>query len=320
MPERCNYSQIKETYGWITEPNKKCIISPDLDGLLSSILLSNFLKWQVVGIYTVNELYLAKNHLNIQPNQGPEEIIISNNLVFVDHDIYRKDILSVGHHLLQWSENTPIPNHTEGNNSLNPNLLRKITKQEFNRKYPYGTFHFLLACFSAWGFLKDFNPDDELTTLLLHIDSSFESSIKYQDNAIDWLDWLGGSDELSPRAPICRRMLRFNPRIIIEQFKALADRFEEFGLPPRRQATFDNPSDRDKWTSITRLIEWVNRKTGWSQNIIEFPDEEFVTFRIRRESDRPNRGIFERIIEQNPFSYAIISSGDDGFNYGWLET
>lgn len=210
MIEKCNYRKIEELFPWITEHHKKCVISPDLDGLLTSILLSHFLDWHVVGIYTINDLWLSKNHIDYSSQKSSEELIVSNKLIFVDHDIYRKNIFSIGHHLLQWSDETPIPHHTINNNSLNPNLLRSITKKEFNRKYPYGTFHFLLACFSAWGFLKDFDPDDEVATLLLHIDSSFESSIKYQDNAIDWLDWLGGSEDKSPLYPICRRMLKSN--------------------------------------------------------------------------------------------------------------
>lgn len=317
MIEKCDYSKIRGLFPLITERNKKCVISPDLDGLLTSILLSHFLDWYVVGIYTINDLWLSKNHIDYSSKQSSEELIISNKLIFVDHDIYRENIFSVGHHLLQWSDETPIPQHTTNNNSLNPNLLRSITKKEFNRKYPYGTFHFLLACFSAWGFLNDFDPDDEVATLLLHIDSSFESSIKYQDNAIDWL---GGSEDKSPLYPICRRMLKFNPRIILERFKTLASQFEQFGLPPRRQATFDNPLDKDKWDAIKKMIKWFEEKTGWKSNMIEFPDEEFFKFGVKRKSDKPNKSVFENIIRKNPFSYAIIGEGDKGFNYGWLKT
>lgn len=319
MLDTCDYNQIKENFPWIIERNRLCVISPDLDGILTSILLSHFLDWQVVGMYSINDLFLLKKWLKKRRPEIAEKLIESNNLVFVDHDIYRSDILSVGHHLLQWSRDTPIPNHTEKKSSLNPNLIRCITKKEFNRKYPYGTFHFLLACFSAWKILGDFSPDDELTTLILHVDSSFESSIKYQDNALDWLNWLGGSEEKSPLYPICKRMLRFNPKVIIENFKKLACYFEEFGLRPRGQATLNNPEDKNQWNCLEKLVKWFEKKSGWKSKIPNFPNEEVLHFKVKRKSDKPNKDIFENTIRKNPFSYAIISSGEGGFNFGWIE-
>jgi hypothetical protein len=321
MQDRCDYGIIRKDYSWILEKDRKCIISPDLDGLLSSVLLSELLGWQVVGVYTLSEVYIAKQVLAKKTSlDNLKEVVAKNNFIFVDHDIYHQDIPSIGHHLLQWSQETAIPDHLEKNISLNPNLLRGITKKQFNRKYPYSTFHFLIACFNAWGLLGRFEPDDSLTTLLLHIDSSYENSIKYQDNAWDWLNWLGGSEDVkSPLYPICKRLLKYNPAVIIRQFKQLSDLFFQFGLRRRSQAAFNNPKNKKEWDSIYNLLDWFKDKTGWRANIVYLPAKETVCFKLNRKSTKPNKGNFKRVIKKNPFSYAIISSGKKGLNYNFLK-
>jgi len=301
---RCDYQAVAREYPWIRERHRRFIVSGDLDGMMSAVLLSHHPDWRLAGFYTLNDLYVAADSGDIveQVREDPERMLRRSRYVFVDHDIYRNDIPSVGHHLLQWSSRTPIPLHAGGNASLNPNLLRGVTKQKFfNRKYPFGTFHFLLACFSAWGLLEEFAPDDDLTTLLLHIDSSFENAIKYQDNALSWLDWLGGSDQGSPLYPICRRMIRFNPRKIIEQFGALAQRFAQWGLRPRRQAAFTNPTDARQWQAQRRLLEWVHLKTRWRLASECGADIRYEHFRVRRYSAKPLKRAFIETVERAVF-------------------
>jgi hypothetical protein len=320
MPERADYHHLRTLYPWIVEPDKRIVISSDLDGLMSAVLLSHVLGWEVVGVYTLNDLWVVSDAVGTEPGprKHPEALLQASGLFFVDLDINRGWARSVGHHILQWSADTPIPDHAAPQGSLNPNLLRGISFKEFDQKYPYGTFHFLLACFSAWGLLEGFRPNDELTTLLLHIDSSFENSINYQDNAIRWLDWLGGSAEESPLYPICHRMLRFNPRTIIEQFKSLADRFRSWGLSPRRQAKFSDPTDKEVWHSQQMLLAWVRQNTGWSLRSQCRPDSEYVHFTMRRESGKPTKTLFSSVMPQRPFSYAIIGSDQQGLNYNWF--
>jgi len=199
-------------------------------------------------------------------------------------------------------------------------LLRRIAyNKAFNRKYPFSTFHFLLACASAWGTLGDFHPDDEITTLLLHIDSSFVNAINYQSNALDWLDWLGGSEEKSPLYPICKRMLRFTPRIILEQFRNLDQRLSGFGMAARPSAALVRPGDKQAASAVKDFLDWLEQETGWRANLAIRGDSDIATYTLKRRSAKPLRSEFEPAIASEPFSYAILNRGEGGLNYGWLE-
>jgi hypothetical protein len=318
MPELCDYGAIRTDFSPMFGTRRKCVISGDLDGVFSAVLLGHLFEWEVVGFYTLKDLWIPPSALG-QGCKNPEFAISRANLVFVDHDIYRAEIDSVGHHLLQWSPETPIPLHKDGRGSLNPNLLRGITKKEFNRKYPFSTFHFLIACASARGLVKDFHPDDEITTLMLQIDSSFVNAINYQENALDWLQWLGGSEEQSPLYPICRRMLRFTPRTMLEQFRNLAQRFTSLGIRPRSQATLTDPTDEDQLHTLRNLTQWFEAETGWRSRFAAFDAGQLAHYAMARHSCLPRKSDFISVIQRKPFSYAIIGSGEGGLNYNWFQ-
>ncbi len=317
MPDVCDYEQVRSEFGHIFARGRRCVISTDIDGVFSAVLMSHVFDWQVVGFYTLDNLFIDRR-LSSDDAGHPESALAESNVVFVDHDIYRSNLDSVGHHVLQWSDDTPIPQHKDGRATLNPNLLRGITFRDFNRKYPFGTFHFLLACASAWGELDGFEPGEETTALLLHIDSSFVNAINYQDNALDWLKWLGGSEEDSPLYPICKRMLRWSPRRVLERFSDLAVRFESCGLRGRSQGEFKDPTLPDKWRKIDAIVKWFEEETGWQSNVQPPHPEEMIAHAMARQRCKPNRSLFEPVIARNPFSYAIIGGGDKGFNYNWF--
>lgn len=317
MPDICDYAVIRNAFSRILRPSRGCVISGDLDGVFSAVLLSHVLQWEVVGIYTLKNLWIGRQWLPKQVDE-PESAVRQADLVFLDHDIYRSNVDSIGHHLLQWSPETPIPLHTDVPRSLNPNLLRGITKKEFGRKYPFGTFHFLLACASAWGLIPDFEPDDQITSLLLHIDSSFVNAINYQDNAFDWLNWLGGSEKRSPLYPVCRRMLRFTPRMILEQSRVLAKRFKDMGIRPRSQAPLTDATDEEQMARLRALVAWFSSETGWHGRFPVIDNADLTHFAMDRRSGNPTKSLFTRVIQAEPFSYAIIGSDPKGLNYNWF--
>ena len=45
------YDNILKKYSWIIKENQKCILSPDSDGLLCGLFMSNVLNWDIVGFY-----------------------------------------------------------------------------------------------------------------------------------------------------------------------------------------------------------------------------------------------------------------------------
>ncbi len=309
-PERCDYAALKKKAGWLRRKKQAMVISPDLDGVLSALLLQHLWNWRLVGFYDASTLWLLKDFRDLEESKP----------VFVDHDIYRKHLPSVGHHMLKWSNDTAIPEFEgEDSQSLNPNLIRGFTLKEFGRKYPFGTFHFLLACFSAWGDLKDYRPSREFIPMLLDVDSSLQSAFRYERNALDWLEWLGGSDdEASPIYPLCRAIASASSKRLLRWQAQLGDQIQALGYTRHSQCKTDRPTDKEQWKRLLSLLSWLEELTGWEARFPSFPEAEVVRSDIKRASCKPTKANFVRVIDQRPFSYALISKTEQGLNYGHL--
>jgi hypothetical protein len=60
MNNQINYKEVIEKHPWIIENNHKCILSPDSDGLLCGLFMSNFFDWDIVGFYDGKVLVLKE--------------------------------------------------------------------------------------------------------------------------------------------------------------------------------------------------------------------------------------------------------------------
>lgn len=291
------------------------VISNDLDGFLSASFLSEHLNWGLVGVYTMNSLHMTDGIVEEMPNtqEELEDVLKKQKIVFVDHDINHPDILSIGHHILRWSETTPAGRHIP-ETSINPNLMRGITCKQFERKYPFATIHLLLAgAPHSHTFVNR-----RFLTLLLHTDSSLKNAFNYQSNALDWLEWLGAYEESSPLQPFCRMLHAYNPVACLKEMDALAEDFRRIGVKPKSQAQIENPSEETD--SIRRIFDYIESLTGWRCGFTE----SFTTVvRFRRLSCRTTKKNFLGVVlPAVPFSYAIISRtgfGEGGMNYNSLE-
>ena len=57
---KLNYKMLVQQYPWIVERERKCILSPDSDGLLCGLLMQYFLDWDIVGFYDGKVLILKE--------------------------------------------------------------------------------------------------------------------------------------------------------------------------------------------------------------------------------------------------------------------
>lgn len=106
-----NIKEILKRYSWLIEKNRKCIISPDADGLISGLFMSEYLGWRVVGYYDNGKnLIIDKN-------------ISARECVFLDTEIFREGIRSIGHHIIRLRERDFPGNWSKFANCLNPNVL-----------------------------------------------------------------------------------------------------------------------------------------------------------------------------------------------------
>ena len=87
---RIIYDNIIKKYPWIVKENQKCILSPDSDGLLCGLFMSNILGWEIVGFYDGKVLTLKKG----------ESV---KDCVFLDMEIFRNYVKSLGHHMVRYN-------------------------------------------------------------------------------------------------------------------------------------------------------------------------------------------------------------------------
>lgn len=168
------------SFPWLVEPGLQCVVSSDLDGLSCAMLQHHRLGWTTVGAYDGAFLTLY---------EAPADIDWTS-VVFLDVEILRGPIRSIGNHLLAADTDDVQRIRQALPNCANPNLWRGINVHaSFQQKYPFSTLPLLLAahCIADGAF----DVDDTWLALALHTDSSFTNAAKYQANALAWIDVMG---------------------------------------------------------------------------------------------------------------------------------
>ncbi len=187
----------------IFKSKKKCIINADLDGLLSGMILQEFLGWDIVGFSSC----CGKSNDELWLFDKEEDI---SECVFVDLPVYLKEYSTIDQHFIAFDKET-IEKYNNDSNKLNPNIIRervfldKNGKNQYIMKYPFGTIHFIIAVLEKIGIINDsysFNFEKELeefdlADLILRADRVIGNTVSYTQNCNDWLSWLidlGGSN------------------------------------------------------------------------------------------------------------------------------
>jgi len=147
------------------------LMGNDLDAILSAQFLHDKFGWKIVGLYDLENIWYDET-VDIRQKIRDKKIIA------IDLDIYHRSIPSLGHHILQLKPSDILSGFS---NSINPNLIRNRTKQNFRYKYPLGTIHFL-----RWLF-EDFKRSDDFEMLCWLADSTFINAQKYRENVEEWL-------------------------------------------------------------------------------------------------------------------------------------
>ncbi|MCL7411439.1 MAG: hypothetical protein P1P69_04005 [Methanosarcinaceae archaeon] len=181
-------SYYEKMFPWLWENDHDMVVHNDFDGLFSASIMSNFNNWNIIGFYDLQNVWYSKQ----------KDLDDLRNAIWVDLDISKPHIRSIGHHIqeLGGSQIAPTPKPTltptitsktmpHLERSLNPNLLQSITHSNFKRKYPLGTCHFIMA-------LKNIQVEntDLKKYLLWHPDSSWINGQKHRfyDNVEYWIE------------------------------------------------------------------------------------------------------------------------------------
>jgi len=313
-----DYDKIIQKYPWILKENINCIISPDSDGLLSALFMSYYLKWNVIGFYDGKVMLIKDGHS-----------CFNENTVFLDMEVCRRGVRSIGHHMLRLNFNAEVTNNIWSNfeNCIQPNNLRGYDgKHYFRLKYPLATIHLLLGILSS-KFKIELTKD--AICPLFFVDGTFKVLYSYPENVLNWLHYLRFSEDNN-----ALRYIFLNDHYTVYSQIIGMDNFfrkrDEISVPNERgdrlriSRTDGSPYnvrknnynlydiDSDAKLRIIKFINLLSSLAGWSFNESKWSFTDFKLFKFTK-SDFKNRRWninntnFSKLLNLNPLSWAMTS-------------
>ena len=309
IDDTINYNEIIKKYPWIIEQGNNCILSPDSDGLLCGLFMSNFLNWKIKGFYDGKILLLEKG-------------ICVSDCVFLDMEIFRKEIKSIGHHMVLFNKNKKYKNWNNFQNTIQPNIFRNYDcYKDFRLKYPLATIHMLLGLVGSK--IKIDIPISAICPLL-YTDGVFKTLFNYPENCLDWLRYLNANKKENSLYAVF-----FNDHYSINSLmNALKDFFEKVqnitqnskrgndkikisdtkGMPiniEKHNGMFSITAEEQfKGTSFISVLSDL---TGWRYKQSSWIWNNFQLKKFEKGIIRPNNKNFESIIKKKPISWAMTS-------------
>ena len=295
--ESLSATELRSAYPFLDATDQDMVVGGDIDALLSAAFLSDRLDWTVVGFYTdFREVYYTDR-------------TAARNAVWVDLDVSRPTLRSVGHHIVRGTADEDLDGLER---SCNLNEVRGVSREQFTRKYPLGTIHFLLWLHGADGF----SPLQR--ALLLTADSAWINgqSHNYGDNVSEWvenclpMDWLVDAlEEIQTEAFETRIRDEVYPRLETIGFShggtsgwTTSKHYSLNGW----QCEFSDP----RTEKVQALVERIGDVMGW--DTFEVPSDLARVRGDRHSIDystmRSRHGDLDGLLrEEDVFSYAISS-------------
>lgn len=300
--ENINYYEIIEKYPWITECDKKCIISPDTDGILCGLFMSSFFNWEIVGYYDAKDMVIKKN---IKPF----------DCIFLDMEIFRKECKSIGQHMLLYNRNKVPKNWDNFSNSINPNNIRGYDAHKyFALKYPFATIH-LLMCIARMK--VEFTVSKSAVTVLLYVDGTFKNLLNYPENCISWLYYLNAKNENSPLATLLNifatqkiSTMMHDLEEIFGKFRCIADG-KRGGDKIKISDIHNGYFPADLKSRTLKLLEFLSNLTGWQFIRAKWAMDDLDVINLKKgiiPAGKLNGKNYEALLEKNPVSFAITGT------------
>lgn len=298
MKEALDYEELLKKQEWLCQRNLPMVVSPDFDGLLCALLMSSQLGWRLMGFYDGKTLALS------QPAKHISEF------VFLDMEIFRPTVRSIGNHMLQWSSRDSLPNFQK---AINPNLLRGTTFCEFKRKYPFGTSHFLLALLANICLNFQLPASRAVKAVLLYPDGTHQVLLNYRGNVIDWLRWMKVKEVRQPIRGIFQALATMTLSEVVHGLDWLSQQLREFGFTHKDDpCKFDptNKADNAKAQNLWQFLQEVTDLIAPQLPQVNW----FVKFDAK--TDTPKAQVYRSVIAQKPLSFALTSKArEQGFQY-----
>lgn len=318
--DKIDYDKLLEKFPWINEKDRYCVLSPDSDGLLCGLLMAKMRNWKIVGFYDDKVGVIQKDYL-------------SKDLVFLDGEIFRKNVKSVGHHMLKLNKNSTV-DFSNFDNCIQPNLLRNYDgKHDFRLKYPLATVHLLVSILSYADYKNDLNViklDEKAQAPLFFTDGVFNVLFSYPENVLNWLSYLRINEEWNPLKNIFENEVYsvfttmklmnefFRRRDEISASKERGDRLkisskdgEPYNIEMASNGSYkinDDAKDR-----IERFLNLIGDMTTWKYLENDWQCWNNLQYYKFSKDDFKKRGWtmknvdFEKFIALNPLSWAMTS-------------
>jgi len=303
------YADIIKKYPWLIKRDQNCILSPDSDGLLCGLFVSEYLGWKVKGFYDGKFLILEKG-------------ISPRDCVFLDMEIFRKGVKSIGQHMVLFNKDQVPNNWGNFNDCLSANNIRGYDgKHDFPQKYPLATIHLLLG---VVGSVKKIEIPKDAICALLYTDGTFKNLFNYPDNCLSWLKFLHADNEKSPLHKIF-----FNDHYSISSLMlALKELFGElrliaggsrggdkikFSNGNGQLINFDTEKQALKKETIGQaeeFLRFLSGKTGWEYDPKVWSWDDLSHFKFEKGKIKPSQGRYNDLISKNPVSLAMTSTLD----------
>jgi len=304
MLETINYEEIVKKYPWLVKKDLDCIISPDADGMLCGLFMSHYLNWRIVGYYDNGKNLILKKGIH------------AKDCVFLDTEIYRPEIRSIGHHISLFRKDKTDVDADNYKNCLNPNNLRGRTfKEDFSLKYPIGTIHILLCIVGNKYPIKHL---EKSFFVILQADGAINRFLdRYSENLREWLLYLGIDEKNNILNKIIKKdtnLIDINKEYVQYVQKFVKTRKDKIPFSERGNL---NPSSlngsRTKFSesciaTTVEYLEFLSKNTGWDYKKERWIFDNLVIHEFTKKIVRPGIRTFNKAVAENFLSLAITAS------------
>lgn len=300
-----NYLEIISKHPWIVKKDQDCILSPDSDGLLCGLFMSHHLNWHIRGFYDGKVLVV-------------EQGINPKNCVFLDMEIYRKGVKSIGQHMIMYDKKNPIVGWDNFNDCISANNIREYDfKSDFKLKYPLGTIHILMAIVS-----KNLKVPIKKSAIapLLYTDGTFKNQFNYPENCLSWLEFFDTSNG-NPLGDVFMNE-HYSVYELMVELKDLFSEINKIGGGKRggdkiklsnsggNLVNIDNDNNTINTNTKNQaelFISMLSNKTGWIFKKPLWSWGPYSIKKFKKGNIKPGKARYLELLNKSPLSLAIIS-------------
>jgi len=302
--ERINYKKIIEDFPWLIKKGQNCVLSPDADGMLCGLFMSHYLNWQIVGYYDNGKNLILKDGVH------------AKDCVFLDTEIYRSDIKSIGHHITFLRRDNTEIDLNNYQNCLNPNNLRGRTLREnFALKYPMATIH-LLLCIVSQKYSIEYG--DNSFFVILQADGTINRFLdKYSENLRDWLLYLRVNEPDNILNKILDKeinLIELNESYVDYVKKFVKEKKDKIPISERGNLRAESFNDNYKEFSsvcieaIEEYLSFLSQNTGWQYDKNKWTLRDFGLYKFTKKIVKPGVHTFNDAVTENFLSLAITAN------------